>query len=95
MTMARAKLIATTLVMATLAAMAFALANLGPVQAANGSVAYTYDALGRLTTVNYDTNVCLKYTYDANGNRLSQTVSVSTNTDAVWGCFRWGNADWQ
>ncbi|MGE0254353.1 MAG: RHS repeat domain-containing protein [Alphaproteobacteria bacterium] len=67
----------------------------GEVWAANGSVAYTYDALGRLTTVNYDTNVCLKYTYDANGNRLSQTVSVGTNTDAVWGCFRWGNADWQ
>jgi hypothetical protein len=35
------------------------------------------------------------YTYDANGNRLSQTITVSggptapTWGTAVWGCFTW------
>jgi YD repeat-containing protein len=62
--------------------------------AANGSVAYTYDALGRVTTASYDTGVCLIYTYDANGNRLSQTVNVNTGDaptwgSGVWGCFIW------
>jgi hypothetical protein len=33
-----------------------------PVHAANGSVAYTYDALGRVTTASYDTGVCIIYT---------------------------------
>ena len=65
--------------------------------AANGSVAYTYDALGRVTTVSYDTGVCLVYTYDANGNRLSETVSVGSGSTGVWntgvwGCFNWTQA---
>jgi YD repeat-containing protein len=63
--------------------------------AANGSVAYTYDALGRLTMVSYDTGVCIRYTYDANGNRLSETIVVSAaGSVGVWGCFRWGQALW-
>jgi hypothetical protein len=58
--------------------------------AANGSVAYTYDPLGRVTTASYDTNVCIIYTYDANGNRLSETIHVTANnTTGVWGCFNW------
>src|SRR5712671_6978581 len=48
------------------------------VLAANGSVAYTYDALGRVTTASYDTGVCIIYSYDPNGNRLSETIKVST-----------------
>jgi YD repeat-containing protein len=56
----------------------------------NGSVAYTYDALGRVTTASYDTGVCIVYTYDANGNRLSETINVTTGgTTGVWGCFNW------
>jgi YD repeat-containing protein len=63
--------------------------------AANGSVAYTYDALGRLTMVSYDTGVCIRYTYDPNGNRLSETIIVSaTGSTGVWGCFKWGQALW-
>ena len=63
-------------------------------QAQNGSVAYTYDALGRITTASYDTGVCILYTYDANGNRLTQTVNVNTGNSTnwgtgVWGCFNW------
>jgi YD repeat-containing protein len=46
--------------------------------AANGSVVYSYDALGRVATASYDTGVIIIYSYDANGNRLSQTVNVNT-----------------
>jgi uncharacterized protein RhaS with RHS repeats len=66
--------------------------------AANGSVAYTYDALGRVTTASYDTGVCIIYSYDPNGNRLSETINVSTaGATGVWGCFNWnltGGAKW-
>jgi len=70
----------------------------GPSRAANGSVAYTYDALGRVTTASYDTGVCILYTYDANGNRLSETINVTAaGATGVWGCFDWnasGGAKW-
>jgi len=49
-------------------------------RAANGSVVYTYDALGRVLTVNYDTGVIVIYTYDANGNRTQQVINVNTST---------------
>lgn len=63
--------------------------------AANGSVSYTYDPLGRLNTASYDTGVCIAYTYDANGNRLTQTVTVSgSGATPYWGCFNWGDANW-
>lgn len=52
----------------------------GPASAANGSVVYTYDALGRVLTASYDTGVFIFYTYDANGNRLSQTINTNTAT---------------
>ena len=67
-------------------------------RAANGSVAYAYDALGRVTTASYDTGVCIVYTYDANGNRLSETINVTASgATGVWGCFNWnasGGAKW-
>lgn len=63
--------------------------------AANGSVAYTYDALGRLITASYDTGVCIAYSYDANGNRLSEKILVTTSgATGVWGCFNWNGALW-
>lgn len=67
----------------------------GPVHAANGSVGYTYDALGRVTTATYDSGVCVIYTYDANGNRLSQTVNVNTGNTSTWGTGVWGCFQWQ
>lgn len=61
-------------------------------RAANGSVAYTYDALGRVTTASYDTGVCVIYSYDPNGNRLSETINVAAaGATGVWGCFNWNN----
>lgn len=74
-----------------LALMAVALS--GPTFAANGSVAYAYDALGRVTSASYDTGVIIYYTYDANGNRTAQTVNANSTT-AVWNSFNWGAALW-
>lgn len=78
-------------VAAAAAAGAFTLAH-----AATGSVTYSYDALGRVTSANYDTNVCILYSYDANGNRLTETINVTTaGTTGVWGCFNWNSgAKW-
>jgi len=72
---------------------AFAICALTLAHAANGSVAYTYDALGRVTTASYDTGVCVLYSYDPNGNRLSETINVTTGgAIGVWGCFNWNLA---
>lgn len=49
-------------------------------QAANGSVIYAYDALGRVVSASYDTGVIVIYTYDANGNRTQQVINVNTTT---------------
>jgi hypothetical protein len=81
------------------ALLALTLAGLGlshAVSAANGSVAYTYDALGRVASAFYDTGVCLLYTYDANGNRTAEKIIVvsGTPTTGVWGCFNWNGAKW-
>ncbi len=62
--------------------------------AANGSVVYTNDALGRITTSSYDTGIVVIYTYDANGNRTAQTINVNTN-GLVWGAGNWDQTLWQ
>ena len=49
-----------------------------PALSANGSVTYTYDALGRVTTASYDTGIIIIYSYDANGNPTQQVVNVNT-----------------
>ncbi len=69
-------------------------------QAANGSVVYTYDALGRIASASYDTGVIVIYTYDANGNRTQQVINVNsatltwttTSTPCTSNC--WGGALW-
>jgi len=38
---------------------------------------YTYDTVGRLTSVIYTDGSSISYIYDANGNRLSSTVAVN------------------
>ncbi|MDA8248908.1 MAG: RHS repeat protein [Rhodospirillales bacterium] len=69
------------------------------VAAANGSVTYSYDALGRLTSAAYDTGVVVIYTYDANGNRTSEVISVlnaltwsATTSPCTANC--WGQSLW-
>jgi YD repeat-containing protein len=63
--------------------------------ASNASAVYTYDLLGRVTTAKYDNGVCVAYSYDANGNRTSQTNTASgapgtpTWGTGTWGCFNW------
>lgn len=63
--------------------------------AADASVSYTYDVLGRITTALYDNGLCIVYTYDANGNRTSQSSLPSGGPETpiwgtgVWGCFAW------
>jgi hypothetical protein len=69
---------------------AVAAGTLTSAHAVNGSVAYTYDALGRVKTASYDTGVCIVYSYDPNGNRLSETINVAAvGATGVWGCFNW------
>ncbi len=76
------------------------LAGSNAAKAANGSVTYTYDPLGRIASASYDTGVLIYYTYDANGNRLSQVVNVNsgaltwtaTTTPCTSNC--WGGALW-
>lgn len=65
----------------------------GIAQAVNGSAVYAYDALGRVASVSYDTGVIIIYSYDANGNRTSQTINANS-TNAVWNSFTWGAALW-
>jgi YD repeat-containing protein len=64
----------------TLATILTAATTLSSAIAANGSVVYTYDALGRVSTANYDTGVIIIYSYDANGNRTQQVINVNTAT---------------
>ncbi len=55
-----------------------AFAQAGSALATSGSVVYSYDALGRVISATYDTNVIVYYNYDANGNRTQQVVNVNT-----------------
>jgi YD repeat-containing protein len=71
-----------------------------PAAAANGSITYTYDALGRITMVIYDTGAIVNYTYDANGNRTQEEAAINTAaltwTATVTSCTTncWGRALW-
>ncbi|WGS88638.1 RHS repeat domain-containing protein [Methylomonas sp. UP202] len=51
----------------------FLIGLMGPAWA--GSVAYTYDTLGRITQAAYSTGVVIAYYYDAAGNRSSYVIS--------------------
>lgn len=62
---------------------------------ADSSSDFTYDPVGRVTTALYDNGLCVAYGYDANGNRTSQTNTISpapelhTWGSGVLGCFKW------
>ncbi|XWX55118.1 RHS repeat protein [Methylosinus sporium] len=72
----------------------------GDTLAANGSVTYSYDALGRLVSASFDTGVIIMYGYDPNGNRTQQVINVNTST-LTWSASAspcsancWGGALW-
>lgn len=63
--------------------------------AASASTQYTYDLLGRVTTALYDNGVCVVYSYDASGNRTSQTnISGNGAPPLTWGTGVWGCVPW-
>lgn len=50
---------------------------------AGGTIVYSYDALGRLTAVQYPTGVVITYALDAAGNRTSVTTTQPPNAPGV------------
>jgi YD repeat-containing protein len=48
-----------------------------------GTTTYTYDNLGRVTSVVTPSGAPIVYTYDGNGNRLNQAVSSGSNLPPV------------
>jgi YD repeat-containing protein len=61
----------------------------------SAAVVYTYDQLGRVTSALYDNGLCIAYSYDANGNRTSQTNTLAgPPATAVWGSGVWGCFPW-
>jgi YD repeat-containing protein len=42
------------------------------------SATYTYDALGRVTQVTYDSGTTIVYTYDPATNRTTQTITCGS-----------------
>lgn len=55
----------------------FAVMFTSPAHAAE-TVTYTYDALGRLTSVTYSNGATVTYTYDAAGNRTAVVTTTPT-----------------
>jgi YD repeat-containing protein len=50
--------------------------SITPAWAQSGTVAYTYDSLGRVVDAAYPDGTCLAYSYDAAGNRTQYTAST-------------------
>jgi hypothetical protein len=62
------------------------------VDASGAGVTYSYDQVGRIGAAWYDTGMCVAYTYDANGNRTTQTNTGPGSPawgSGAWGCFSW------
>lgn len=71
-----------------------------PFQAKADTTQYTYDALGRVSTVTYGNGVVVTYSYDAAGNRTQKIANVAAAT-LVWmasatPCANncWGTKNW-
>jgi YD repeat-containing protein len=48
---------------------------------AGASTTYTYDAAGRLTSVNYGNGTVLSYTYDKAGNLLQRSITSACDVN--------------
>jgi YD repeat-containing protein len=57
-----------------LALLSFAIPTLIASTGAVAATTYTYDALGRVTAVQYDNGIAIAYQYDAAGNRTAVTT---------------------
>jgi hypothetical protein len=74
---------------------ALALLGCSVASSANDAPSPTSTQRARLTAALPGNDPCIVYTYDANGNRSSQTITVSggamtpTWGTGVWGCFKW------
>lgn len=55
---------------------------------------YGYDANGRLTTSLPDDTNCTIWSYDQNGNRISQQTVTADQTPPLWGQASWGAVSW-
>jgi YD repeat-containing protein len=74
--------------------------TISPAQAV-GTATYSYDALGRLSSVDYGNGVTITYAYDASGNRTSQVVNAAVGGGLIWSaavtpCTSncWGSTVW-
>lgn len=56
--------------------LSFLICILHPLFASAGSVVYRYDDWHRLVSATYDSGVAIGYTYDAVGNRLTETIAA-------------------
>jgi YD repeat-containing protein len=52
--------------------------DIGALEVGSATIVYTYDPLYRLTAANYGNGSVFSYTYDAVGNRLTQTTITNT-----------------
>lgn len=59
-------------------AVVIALACALPVAVQAGTATYKYDALGRLSEIEYDNGLVMRYAYDATGNRTADTAEWVT-----------------
>lgn len=75
-----------------LAALIVPVGLLLPFEAGAAVASYTYDLTGRVTTAFYDNGLCLAYSYDVVGNRLS--VTNVTSNPPTWGTGKWGCFFW-
>jgi len=58
------------------------------------ATSYLYDPVGHLTAVIYDNGVCVTYSYDANGNRISSNTATNATGSLTWGSGSWGCTTW-
>jgi YD repeat-containing protein len=82
----------------TAAALMIGILWLWPIETSMGadaSVTYQYDAAGRVVAATYNNGLCVTYTYDLTGNRLSKTTNACTTASpGTWGSFNWNQVPW-